>query len=62
MGNLVSGIGALVEGINAVSAAIDTNRVRSLIVLNYQASKSTKLKNIISIAEEKKIEIGRAHV
>jgi 23S rRNA (guanosine2251-2'-O)-methyltransferase len=57
MGNLVSGIGALVEGINAVSAAIDTNRVRSLIVLNYQASKSTKLKNIISIAEEKKIEI-----
>ena len=57
MGILVSGIGALVEGINAVSAAIDTNRVRSLIVLNYQASKSTKLKNIISIAEEKKIEI-----
>ena len=57
MGNLVSGIGALVEGINAVSAAIDTNRVRSLIVLNYQNSKSTRFKNILSIAEEKKIEI-----
>ena len=57
MGILVSGIGALVEGINAVNAAIDSNRVKSIIVLNYQASKSTKLKKIISIAEEKKIEI-----
>ncbi|MDA2969422.1 MAG: RNA methyltransferase [Actinomycetota bacterium] len=57
MEKLLSGIGALVEGVNAVTAAFETNRVKSLVVLNYQSSNSKKLKELISKAEKNKIEI-----
>ena len=53
MVKLVVGIGKIVEGINSVLSAIDSNRVEKIIYLDPIENPSNRLKEIINIAIDK---------
>ena len=52
MEQIVDGLGKIVEGINSVDAAIDSNRVNEIIYIKIN-SKSSKLTSLIHKAENK---------
>ena len=54
MEQIVDGLGKIVEGINSVDAAIDSNRVNEIIYIKIN-SKSSKLTSLIHKAENKNI-------
>ena len=56
MEQIVDGLGKIVEGINSVDAAIDSNRVNEIIYIKIN-SKSSKLTSLIHKAENKNITI-----
>ena len=56
MEQIVDGLGKIVEGINSVDAAIDSNRVNEIIYIKIN-SKSSKLTSLIHKAENKNIKI-----
>ena len=49
----MDGLGKLVEGINSVDAALDSNRANEIIYLNIN-NKSTRLSSLIQKAKKKK--------
>ena len=56
MEQIVDGLGKIVEGINAVEAAIESNRVNEIIFLNSK-NKSNRLNFLIDLAEKKKLKL-----
>ena len=56
MEQTVDGLGKIVEGINSVDAAIDSNRVNEIIYIKIN-NKSSKLTSLIHKAENKNIKI-----
>ena len=56
MEKIVDGLGKLVEGINSVEAALESNRVNEIIFLS-RKNKSNRLDFLIDIAEKKKLKI-----
>ena len=56
MEQTVDGLGKLVEGINSVEAAIESNRVNEIIFLS-RNNKSSRLNSLIDIAQKKKLKI-----
>ena len=56
MEQTVDGLGKLVEGINSVEAALESNRVNEIIFLN-RKKKSNRLDSLIDTAQKKKIKI-----
>jgi len=52
----VDGLGKLVEGINSVDAALDSNRANEIIYLNIN-NKSTRLSSLIQKAKKKQLKI-----
>tara|TARA_B100000427_G_scaffold326843_1_gene336262 strand:+ start:678 stop:1406 length:729 start_codon:yes stop_codon:yes gene_type:complete len=56
MEKIVDGLGKLVEGINSVEAALESNRVNEIIFLS-RKNKSNRLDSLIDIAEKKKLKI-----
>ena len=48
----MDGLGKLVEGINSVDAALDSNRANEIIYLNIN-NKSTRLSSLIQKAKKK---------
>ena len=49
MEQIVDGLGKLVEGINSVEAALETNRVNEIIILRTK-NKSNRFDSLIEIA------------
>ena len=49
MGLKVDGVGQLVEGVNALEAALNTNRVKKVYLLESPNNTSSKYKNILEI-------------
>ena len=56
MEKIVDGLGKLVEGINSVEAALESNRVNEIIFLS-RKNKLNRLDSLIDIAEKKKLKI-----
>ena len=56
MEQIVDGLGKIVEGINSVDAAIDSNRVNEIIYIKINSNPS-KLTSLIHKAENKNIKI-----
>jgi len=56
MEQTVDGLGKIVEGINSVDAALNSNRVNEIIYVKIN-NKSTKLTSLIDKAENKNITI-----
>jgi 23S rRNA (guanosine2251-2'-O)-methyltransferase len=56
MEQIMDGLGKLVEGINSVEAALETNRVNEIIILRTK-NKSNRFDSLIDIAQKKKIKI-----
>ena len=52
----MDGLGKLVEGINSVDAALDSNRANEIIYLNIN-NKSTRLSSLIQKAKKKQLKI-----
>ena len=57
MGLKVDGVGQLVEGINALEAAVSVNRVKKVYILEIQNHISSKHKKLVEILEKKNLEI-----
>ena len=57
MGLKVDGVGQLVEGVNALEAALNTNRVKKVYLLESPNNTSSKYKNILEILRKKNLEI-----
>jgi len=53
----VDGVGKIVEGINALEAALNSNRVRKVIVLDTKHNKSNKFNFLIEVIKKQNIEI-----
>ncbi len=56
MEQIVDGLGKLVEGINSVEAALESNRVNEIIFLS-KKNKSNRLNSLIDIAQKKNLKI-----
>ena len=56
MEKIVDGLGKLVEGINSVEAALESNRVNEIIYLS-RKNKSNRLDSLINKAQNKKLKI-----
>ncbi len=56
MEQIVDGLGKLVEGFNSVEAALHSNRVNEIIILNRKI-KSKKIESLVGIAKKKKLKI-----
>ena len=50
MEQIVDGLGKLVEGFNSVEAALHSNRVNEIIILNRKI-KSKKIESLVGIAK-----------
>jgi|TARA_Y100000741_G_C18105841_1_gene498776 23S rRNA (guanosine2251-2'-O)-methyltransferase len=57
MGLKVDGVGQLIEGINALEAALNSNRVKKVYLFNSTKNTSQKLKQLIEKIEKKNLEI-----
>ena len=57
MGLKVDGVGQLVEGVNALEAALNTNRVKKVYLLESPNNTSSKYKNILETLRKKNLEI-----
>ncbi len=57
MGLKVDGVGQLVEGVNALEAALGTNRVKKVYLLESPNNTSSKYKNILETLRKKNLEI-----
>ena len=57
MGLKVDGVGQLVEGVNALEAALSTNRVKKVYLLESPNNTSSKYKNILETLRKKNLEI-----
>jgi len=57
MGLKVDGVGQLVEGVNALEAALNTNRVTKVYLLESPNNTSSKYKNILETLRKKNLEI-----
>ncbi len=53
----VDGVGKIVEGVNALEAALNSNRVKKVIVLDTKLNKSNKLNFLIEGIKKQNIEI-----
>ena len=53
----VDGVGKIVEGVNALEAALNSNRVRKVIVLDTKHNKSNKFNFLIEVIKKQNIEI-----
>ena len=53
----MDGVGQLVEGINALEAAVSVNRVKKVYILETQNHILSKYKKLVEILEKKNIEI-----
>ena len=49
----VAGIGKIVEGINSVNSAIDSNRVEKILFLESDKATSNRLEQLINKAKKK---------
>ena len=56
MEQIVDGLGKLVEGINSVEAALESDRVNEIIFLS-RKNKSNRVDSLIDIAQKKKLKI-----
>jgi len=54
MGLKVDGVGQLVEGVNALEAALSTNRVKKVYLLESPNNTSSKYKKLLEILRKKK--------
>ena len=57
MGLKVDGVGQLVEGVNALEAALSTNRVKKVYLLESPKNTSSKYKNLLETLRKKNLEI-----
>jgi len=57
MGLKVDGVGQLVEGVNALEAALNTNRVKKVYLLESPNNTSSKYKHILETLRKKNLEI-----
>ena len=57
MGLKVDGVGQLVEGVNALEAALSTNRVKKVYLLETPNNTSSKYKKLMQIVKMKNLEI-----
>jgi len=57
MGLKVDGVGQLVEGVNALEAALSINRVKKVYLLESPNNTSSKYKNLLEILRKKNLEI-----
>ena len=57
MGLKVDGVGQLVEGVNALEAALSTNRVKKVYLLESPKNTSNKYKNLLETIRKKNLEI-----
>ena len=57
MGLKVDGVGQLVEGVNALEAALSTNRVKKVYLLESPKNTSSKYKNLLEMLTKKNLEI-----
>ncbi len=57
MGMKLDGIGKIVEGVNALEAALNSNRVKKVIVLDTKLNRSNKLNDLIESIEKQNIKI-----
>lgn len=57
MGLKVDGVGQLVEGVNALEAALSTNRVKKVYLLESPNNTSSKYKNLLEILRKKNLKI-----
>ena len=57
MGLKVDGVGQLVEGVNALEAALSTNRVKKVYLLESPKNTSSKYKNLLATIRKKNLEI-----
>ena len=57
MGLKVDGVGQLVEGVNALEAALSTNRVKKVYLLESPNNTSSKYKNLLETLRKKNLEI-----
>ena len=53
----VDGVGKIVEGVNALEAALISNRVKKVIILDTKLNKSNKLNDLIKDIKKQNIEI-----
>ena len=53
----VDGVGKIVEGVNALEAALNSNRVKKVIVLDTKHNKSNKFNFLIEDIKKQNIEI-----
>ena len=53
----VDGVGKIVEGVNALEAALNSNRVKKVIVLDTKLNKSNKFNFLIEGIKKQNIEI-----
>ena len=53
----VDGVGKIVEGVNALEAALNSNRVKKVIVLDTKHNKSNKFNFLIEGIKKQNIEI-----
>ncbi len=53
----LDGIGKIVEGVNALEAALNSNRVKKVIVLDTKLNKSNKLNDLIEVIKKQNIQI-----
>ena len=56
MEQIVDGLGKLVEGINSVEAAIESNRVKEIILLS-KKNKTNRLNSLVDLAKKKQLRI-----
>ena len=57
MGLKVDGVGQLVEGVNALEAALSTNRVKKVYLLESPKNTSSKYKNLLETLRKQNLEI-----
>ena len=57
MGLKVDGVGQLIEGVNALEAALSTNRVKKVYLLESPKNTSSKYKNLLETIRKKNLEI-----
>ena len=53
----VDGVGKIIEGVNALEAALNSNRVKKVIVLDTKLNKSNKFNFLIEDIKKQNIEI-----
>ena len=53
----VDGVGKIIEGVNALEAALNSNRVKKVIVLDTKLNKSNKFNFLIEGIKKQNIEI-----